>query len=138
MKRSAPLLLVILVALVACDPAEPTPRDDDASVPPRGDAAPPSGDASVPDAGRADSGVPEPDCAATDGARCLYVAVDGDDEADGSLEAPLQTFQAAIGRAQPGDFIYARGGTYGLENAAIARLQRLPRATFSPPCASDQ
>lgn len=138
MKRSAPLLFAILVALVACDPAEPTPRDDDAGVPPRGDAAPPSGDASVPDAGRADSGVPEPDCAATDGARCLYVAVDGDDEADGSLEAPLQTFQAAIGRAQPGDFIYARGGTYGLENAAIARLQRLPRATFSPPCAGDQ
>ena len=80
MKRSAPLLFAILVALVACDPAEPTPRDDDASVPPRGDAAPQPGDASLLDGGPMDSGVPEPDCAATDGARCLYVAVDGDDE----------------------------------------------------------
>lgn len=136
-------LALALTLLSGCD----VPLDPDAG----SDGAPTARDASTDasrpdhDAGPAsdagpegDGGVTEPECAASDGARCFYVAVDGDDTDEGSLEAPLATFQEAIGRAAHGDFIYARGGTYGIDNAAIATLQRLPRSRFAPPCADGQ
>ena len=88
--------------------------------------------------GGSDAGVVEPDCAAVDDARCFYVAPDGDDSADGSIEAPFKTFKTALVLVAPGDFIYARGGVYGRENAMIASAQRLPQAEFPAPCAEGQ
>ena len=80
----------------------------------------------------------EPVCAASNGARCLYVAADGNDSAAGSIDAPFKTFHAAIELANPGDFIYARGGIYGRDNARIVGAHRLPQASFTSPCAEGQ
>ncbi|MFJ8884612.1 right-handed parallel beta-helix repeat-containing protein [Streptomyces sp. NPDC102402] len=44
----------------------------------------------------------------------VVVAVDGDDSAAGTLDAPLRTIQEAVDRAGPGDVIAVRGGTYAL------------------------
>ena len=90
------------------------------------------------DGGTDMDGAVEPDCAATNGARCFYVAPDGDDNAQGTMDAPFKTFRAALVQAAPGDFIYARGGEYGRDNAMLANLERLPQNQFSPPCAADQ
>lgn len=44
---------------------------------------------------------------------CIYVAPWAtDDSGDGSWENPLYNLQAAVDKAQPGDTIYVRGGTY--------------------------
>ena len=44
---------------------------------------------------------------------CIYVAPWAlDDTGDGSWEHPLYNLQIAVDRAQPGDTIYVRGGTY--------------------------
>ncbi|MBN1649543.1 MAG: right-handed parallel beta-helix repeat-containing protein [Spirochaetales bacterium] len=42
----------------------------------------------------------------------FYVAVDGDDEAAGSIDAPWQTIQAGVNRIGPGQKLYVRGGVY--------------------------
>jgi hypothetical protein len=42
----------------------------------------------------------------------FYVAPNGSDNADGSLEHPLATLKEAANRAQPGHTIMLRGGTY--------------------------
>lgn len=65
-----------------------------------------------------------PVCEATGGARCFYVATDGDDGNDGSIEAPFATFAPAVTQADPGDFIYARGGTYGQSHAMVYSVSR--------------
>ena len=41
-----------------------------------------------------------------------YVATSGSDAADGSLSAPFRTIQQAAERAEPGDTVLVRGGTY--------------------------
>ena len=41
-----------------------------------------------------------------------YVATDGSDTNDGSLNAPFKTFQKAAETLQPGDTCIIRGGTY--------------------------
>lgn len=44
----------------------------------------------------------------------IVVAVNGDDSAAGTLDAPLRTIQEAVDRAGPGDVVAVRGGTYAL------------------------
>jgi hypothetical protein len=46
-----------------------------------------------------------------------YVAPSGNNTNPGSIDAPFKTFRQAVSRAQAGDTIYARGGTYGFDNA---------------------
>ncbi|MGO7983938.1 DUF1565 domain-containing protein, partial [Rhizobium johnstonii] len=45
-------------------------------------------------------------------AGALFVATDGDDTADGSLENPFRTIGAAIAAAKPGGTIVVRAGDY--------------------------
>jgi hypothetical protein len=66
----------------------------------------------------------EPECAAEGGARCYYVAPDGDDAGPGAIDRPFRTFRAAMTLAAPGDFIYAREGTYGFDNAMVSGVER--------------
>lgn len=42
----------------------------------------------------------------------IYVAPNGNDDADGGFTTPLLTIQEAIDRAKPGDTVYLREGTY--------------------------
>ena len=42
----------------------------------------------------------------------IYVATSGSDSADGSLSNPFRTIQQAAQRAEPGDTVLVRGGTY--------------------------
>ena len=44
----------------------------------------------------------------------IFVSPTGQDQAAGTLAAPLQTPQAAVTKALPGDVIFLRGGTYPL------------------------
>ena len=46
----------------------------------------------------------------------IFVSPSGQDQAAGTQTAPLQTPQAAVAKAQPGDIIFLRGGTYPLDN----------------------
>jgi hypothetical protein len=65
----------------------------------------------------------------------LVVAADGDDSAEGTAAAPLRTIDAAAQRAQPGDKIIVRAGTYegdvhtaasGTESARITYVAESP------------
>ena len=56
-------------------------------------------------------------CEATSGSKCLYVAPSGSDAHPGTSAAPFKTFRPALISANPGDFIYARGGTYTSDNS---------------------
>jgi len=51
-------------------------------------------------------------CAVSVQAAEFYVATNGDDANPGTLEQPLATLQAAVGKLQPGDACLVRGGTY--------------------------
>lgn len=53
-----------------------------------------------------------PICEAISGARCYYVASDGNDANEGSFEAPFASLQRAIEAMSPGDFAYLRGGRH--------------------------
>lgn len=144
--RSRLLGICLAMCLGACTSEDPAPG----SVPGADSGQVPGGDGGIAmgsdagtggeDAGSepSDAGIPtpdagEPECAAEGDARCFYVAPDGDDDGDGSIDSPYGTFQAAITQAGPGDYIYARGGTYGRANAHLSRLERL----YSPPCMDD-
>jgi len=84
-----------------------------------------SDDASGDDSDINSSCAEQPKCAATDGARCYYIATDGDDTADGTIDDPFISFTAAISKAAPGDFIYVRGGSYGKGNAMASAVKRI-------------
>ena len=49
-------------------------------------------------------------CEATGGARCWYVAADAGSGGNGTIGSPFRVPQDAVRRADPGDFIYLRGG----------------------------
>lgn len=53
------------------------------------------------------------------GGRAWYVAVDGDDHADGTAEAPLASLGRAVERATNGDVIWVRPGQYTLGGAGL-------------------
>jgi hypothetical protein len=108
--------LVALTSVTACD-GDGGDSGADSGADGDGDV---DGDAD----GGLDGDVEEPDCAAEGEARCWYVTVDGDDGEAGTIDAPFKTFQAAVTQAGPGDFIYARGGTYGQDNAMVAGVSR--------------
>jgi len=42
----------------------------------------------------------------------FYIALDGDDANDGSLEHPWASFDHALPLLEPGDVLYVRGGDY--------------------------
>jgi hypothetical protein len=79
-----------------------------------------------------------PTCEAGPGGTCYYVAPDGSDAADGSFEAPLGTFRAALERVEPGDVIYARGGTYGNANAMAFGVERMRSAGGQGGCSAGE
>ena len=124
-KKHKTYMMVVLIALsmMGCNEKHNVTRNNN--------------DPIVPNAGIIDDS-DEPVCAATGGAHCYYVAPNGDDTAQGSVDAPFKTFLRALKLVQPGDYIYARGGVYGKENAMIAHLERLPQDRFPPPCADGQ
>src|SRR5687767_10246914 len=62
-------------------------------------------------------------------ATSLFVATTGNDSNAGTQAAPLRTVQKAVDRAQPGDTIYLRGGTY----APSTNIQILKNGTSSAP-----
>ncbi|NGY64248.1 DUF1565 domain-containing protein [Lentzea sp. NEAU-D13] len=64
-----------------------------------------------------------------DAATSLFVATNGSDSNPGTQAAPLKTVQKAVDRAQPGDTIYLRGGTY----APSTNVQILKNGTSSAP-----
>ena len=54
-----------------------------------------------------------PICEAASPGRCFYIAVDGNDQNDGSIDAPFASTNPILDTLGPGDFVYFRGGTYG-------------------------
>lgn len=83
----------------------------------------------------ANSVYPAPPTAPALEAAALVVAPDGDDTAAGTAFAPLRTIGAAAERAQPGDTILVRAGTYegdvhtavsGTESARISFVAESP------------
>ncbi|HLU59345.1 MAG TPA: right-handed parallel beta-helix repeat-containing protein [Pseudonocardia sp.] len=93
-------------------------------------------DASAPSQRRSPNSVfPAPVPTPTLDAAALVVAPDGDDSAGGTAAAPLRTIDAAAERAQPGDTILVRAGTYegdvhtaasGTETARITYVAESP------------
>lgn len=57
-------------------------------------------------------------------ANIYYVAVDGNDNNNGTKNQPFATIQKAQSVVQPGDTVYLRGGTYNLTEAQIANKVR--------------
>ena len=100
---------LLVVVLAGCGGVDGTPY-----VMPVRQVTPSNGDADAPDtddgaSAGADSGV------APTGT--LYVAIDGDDAASGTIDAPLATIDAALSRLRPGGTVVVRGGTYNLASA---------------------
>jgi hypothetical protein len=58
-------------------------------------------------------------CNAVAGRSCFYVAPNGSDMGVGTMADPFKTFLAAMKLANPGDVIYARAGTYTLDNMVV-------------------
>ena len=54
-------------------------------------------------------------------AKTIYVATDGNDLADGTIDAPLVTLPAAYKKIASGDTIYFRGGTYKITDEQIMK-----------------
>jgi len=63
--------------------------------------------------GDSETGDVIPSCEASGDARCFYIAPDGDDNDDGSIEAPFASTNPIIDILEPGDYVYFRGGEYG-------------------------
>jgi hypothetical protein len=108
--RRTIIAALVMAALVACAQESPPPHRPPHSVYP----APPA---------------PAIDAAA------LVVALNGDDGAEGTAAAPLRTIDAAAERAQPGDTVLVRTGTYegdvhtrasGTESGRIAFVAESP------------
>ncbi len=63
------------------------------------------------------------------GANTYYVqATGGSDSNNGAISSPFATFSKAISTAQPGDTIYARGGTYNLSSVLNISSSKLGTA----------
>ncbi len=58
-------------------------------------------------------------CEAAGTAHCYYVEPGGLNSNNGSFCQPYKSFSPAISRARPGDFIYARAGSYNFDNASV-------------------
>lgn len=80
-----------------------------------GGAAGAAGDGGSGGAGGEEPSVTCGECEASGAARCWFVALDGDDDGDGSFEAPFRTIVKGVSSAQPGDFVYLRAGVWGRE-----------------------
>ena len=58
-------------------------------------------------------------------AKIIYVAPNGNDKNNASIESPLATVQKAQSLVRPGDTVYLRGGVYHLSEAQIAKTERV-------------
>jgi hypothetical protein len=67
-----------------------------------------------------------------------YVAPDGNDVASGTIVEPFKTFLPALTRAQAGDTIYARGGTYDFDNAMVRGIARDASSAGATSCPEGQ
>ena len=65
-------------------------------------------------------------CAAAPTGNEYYVATDGNDANAGTIDAPFGSFGSAVTRAEPGDVIYVRAGSYGQQHAMV-RTVTVPR-----------
>ncbi len=101
------------VAGTAADVARPAPAAPAATEPPPA-PEPPAPEPPAPPAPPAPSGRPPGGGTSFTPAGPVYwLATNGNDGADGSEGAPWRTFGSALGRLQPGDTLFVRGGTYG-------------------------
>jgi hypothetical protein len=73
---------------------------------------------------------PAPPPAPSLDAAALVVALDGDDAAEGTAAAPVRTINAAAERAQPGDTVLVRAGTYEGDVRTAASGTESARITF--------
>lgn len=55
----------------------------------------------------------------------VYIAPDGSDSNDGTIDRPFATIQRAQHAVEPGDTVYLRGGTYTPTEEQIARFERI-------------
>lgn len=60
----------------------------------------------------------------TSAAKNIYVAPYGDDNATGTVTAPLATLPAAYQKVEAGDTVYFRGGTYRIDDSQVMKLGR--------------
>ena len=56
---------------------------------------------------------------ASSSGRQLFVALDGRDDADGSVRRPFRTVRRATAAARPGDTVHVRGGVYRRERVLV-------------------
>jgi len=54
----------------------------------------------------------------------FYVAPNGNDANDGTIDKPFATIQKAQQMVNPGDLVYLRGGTYHVQPGQIAKTER--------------
>lgn len=71
-------------------------------------------------------------------AATYYVAPDGNDSSSGTISAPFKTFLPAVTRANPGDIIYVRGGTYTEANTMVDDVARDWSSSGSTSCPAGQ
>ncbi len=62
--------------------------------------------------------------------KTVYVAVDGSDSSDGTIEAPLATLPAAYEKIAGGDTICFRGGTYKITDEQVMGYDGLYACVF--------
>ncbi len=55
----------------------------------------------------------------------FYVAIDGDDSHEGTIDHPLASIMQAQRMVAPGDTVYIRGGTYRMTESQIASKRRI-------------
>jgi len=67
-------------------------------------------------------------CEAVGAGHCYYIAPNGDDNNSGTFMEPFASTNPIIDNLQPGDFVYFRGGNYGVNN----RGQIVDRASWFP------
>ncbi len=117
------LCLSLLLASCGGEPGAPADRDGGASDAPsvdggtRNDAGPPT-DAGGPDGDGGPIRPPVPPCvddfSPSTAGREYFVAPDGDDEADGSADAPFRSVRKGLSVLRPGDTLTLRAGAYRL------------------------
>lgn len=128
--RHAPLSGFLLVLCAGCNlfhEVAPGPADTDTGPSLDAASADMAGDGSTTDTTEAmDGGDPDvavaPDAGEppwTPPGPVFYVATDGSDDGDGSLEDPWGTFAHAAAQLQPNDTLYIRGGTYEEQLAPV-------------------
>ncbi len=64
-------------------------------------------------------------------AKVIYVAPDGSDAADGTIDSPLATLPAAYKKSVAGDTVYFRGGTYKVTDEQVMKYDGVYAYVFA-------